>query len=171
MSLSNAERQARFRARRDAEIERLRKAAEGKGDPAPGASGCEAELEAALASEREARRNLEVQAAYERTRRLAAEAKANARPKPARAHVDPESELGRAKAKIAELQARLRSVIKERDRLEDRAHGAGLSKATLNAVRKALHKDQAAHSTPESREAALATLNADLDRYEKRPRR
>ena len=147
---------------------RRSEARQGKGDPAPGASGREAALEAALASEREARRNLEVQVAYERTRRLAAEANAKAAPKPARTPVDPESELGRAKAKIAELQARLRAVIKERDRLEDRAHGGGLSKATLNAVRKALHKDLAAHSTPESREAALATLNADLDRHEKR---
>jgi hypothetical protein len=170
MSLSNAERQARWRARRNVEIERLRETArQGKSGPAPGptASTARLKLEAALVSERNARRDLEVKLAYERTRRLAAEAG----PKPARAPVDPESELGRAKAKIAELESRLRAVIKERNHRDQLLHGAGLSKATLNTVRKALHKDQAAHSTPESREAALATLNADLDRHEQRARR
>jgi hypothetical protein len=159
-ALTNAERQARFRARRDADIERLRKAAEEQGG-----RGREAELEAALASERATRRDLEVKLAYERTRRLAADKGKG--PKPDRPPVDPESELGRAKAKIAELQARLRAVVKERD-----AHhyGAGLSKATLNTIRRALHADQAAHSTAESREAALAALNADLER-QKRSRR
>jgi hypothetical protein len=166
MSLSNAERQARWRARRAAEIERLRKAAarQGKGEPASGAPGREAALQARI-------RNLEVQVAYERQARRYAEAEAKAGPKPARAPVDPDSELARAKAKIVELEARLRAVVKERDHCDQLLHGAGLSKATLNAVRKALHTDHATHSTPETREAALGLLNAELDRHEKRARR
>jgi hypothetical protein len=89
----------------------------------------------------------------------------------ARTPVDPESELAKAKAKNAELEKRLRAMVKDRDRLEGLVQTAGLSKATLNAIRKALHGDHAAHSTAESREQALGLLNAELDQHGKRRRR
>jgi hypothetical protein len=164
--------EARTKYQREYMRRRRATARQGKGAPSPAPmSGREAELQAALVSERNGRRDLEAQLASERTRRLAAEAKAKAGPKTARPPVDPESELGRAKAKIVELQARLRATVQERDRLDELLRRAGLSKAVLNILRRALHRDQAAYSTPESREAALATLNADLDRHEKRARR
>lgn len=150
---------------------RKRRAADRQAKAAPGqpaAAGREADLEAALFSEREARRRVEAELAGERRARLAAEL-APVRPAPTPTPpVDPESALAKAKATVGELRWQLRSLVKERDRLQQLLHGAGLSKATLNAVRKALHGDHAAHSTAESREAALAMLNAELDQHGKR---
>ena len=57
-------------------------------------------------------------------------------------------------------------MTKERDRLEQLVHRAGLSKETLNALRFALH-GQASHSTVKSREDAFKLLNVDLTQHKK----
>jgi hypothetical protein len=69
------------------------------------------------------------------------------KPKP----LDPDSELGRLKTANRNLRARLRNVIEWKN-----APQGKMPFATYRAVAMALHPDQAAHSTVETREAALA---------------
>jgi len=125
----------------------------------PAASGREAELEARvrgleaeLAAERKAGRNLKVQVTYERQERLAAEARAKTSKSGASTTETPDrdAEIDRLKTTVRELRARLRAAA------ESKLVQRGIPSKTRNAIIKALHPDQAANPTVESRAAALA---------------